>query len=602
MPKSRTRFRRAGIASAILAVVASTLLMPLSATVDAQTAFVLDAFPLEGPCRYYRNFGDYRSPTRSHEGEDIAPVPQVSSWRVEPGHDVYAALPGTVEQVWFDSGSTSGAGNGIQLRHAGGTYTRYFHLDGFASGVATRGVQVAAGQVLGTAGDTGTSSGNYHLHFELHPGGGAAIDPIPALDALGGCPTTSGPPPPPPPAPPEPPPPSAPPEEEPPPPVEPPTPEPEVAETVSTPIAVPEGTAGFVAVAPSRRLDTRIDDLDGDGAPGALDAGGVARVELAGIVPETATAVALNVTATGTAADGYLTAYPCGPPPPLTSSLNYVAGQVVPAAVIVGLGEGQAVCVASYAPSDVVVDLAGWFDPIEGASLMATTPSRVYDSRSSAPVLPGDVQQIDVTASGMVPIEATAVALNVTATEPSADGWVAAWPCGDGEPPLVSNLNPVAGLDVANLVNVGVSEGLVCFASYQPTDVVVDVLGWYGPGRGGELTAVEPTRVADTRERMNGVRLEAGGTLRLDLRAQAELPDDVTAVQATITVAGPGAAGYVTAYPCGGRPEASNVNYTPGVIVANSAQVALSDDGAICLFSLAATDLVVDITGVWRMV
>ena len=58
-------------------------------------------------------------------------------------------------------------------------------------------------------------------------------------------------------------------------------------------------------------------------------------ISLAGVVPESATAVALNVTAADPAGAGYLTAYPCGPPPP-TSTLNYHAGETVPGAVIVG--------------------------------------------------------------------------------------------------------------------------------------------------------------------------------------------------------------------------------------------------------------------------
>jgi len=92
----------------------------------------------------YRNFGDYRPGGRTHEGEDIAPVANVTGWKVEPGHDVYAALPGTVTAVWFDYGSTSGAGNGLQILHAGGTYTRYFHLGTFAPGITSCRVKLTA--------------------------------------------------------------------------------------------------------------------------------------------------------------------------------------------------------------------------------------------------------------------------------------------------------------------------------------------------------------------------------------------------------------------------------------------------------------------------
>ncbi len=62
----------------------------------------------------------------------------------------------------------------------------------------------------------------------------------------------------------------------------------------------------------------------------------------------------------------------------------------------------------------------------------------------------------------------------------------------------------------------------------------------------------------------------------------------------------PAGAGYLTAFPCGVRPLASNVNYTRGATVANSAQVLLSPAGELCLYSLAPVDVVVDVTGVWR--
>jgi hypothetical protein len=122
------------------------------------------------------------------------------------------------------------------------------------------------------------------------------------------------------------------------------------------------------------------------------------------------------------------------------------------------------------------------------------------------------------------------------------------------------------------------------------------VTGWVQT-TGERFTAVSPARLADTRAVQ---RVPANGTLRVPVAGHRGIPATATAISANITAVGPDAAGYVTAYGCGTTPPpTSTLNLQPGRDTANGAQVQLGTDGALCLFSTVATDLIVDINGIW---
>jgi hypothetical protein len=74
----------------------------------------------------------------------------------------------------------------------------------------------------------------------------------------------------------------------------------------------------------------------------------------------------------------------------------------------------------------------------------------------------------------------SAVALNVTVTQPTAAAYLTVYPAGVTRP-LASNLNFVAGETVANVVVVPVGAGgqVSIFNSLGSTQVVVDVVGWF---------------------------------------------------------------------------------------------------------------------------
>ena len=141
----------------------------------------IDVFPVQGRCGYADTWHAPRSGGRVHLGVDIIAA---------RGNLVYAAAEGTITKVYYDRpGSLSG--NGVRLTTDDGTYFFYAHFDTIAEGISP-GVRVQAGQVVGTIGATGNTS-TPHLHFEIHPGGGTAVNPYPIVKAVDACEITEPP-------------------------------------------------------------------------------------------------------------------------------------------------------------------------------------------------------------------------------------------------------------------------------------------------------------------------------------------------------------------------------------------------------------------------
>src|SRR4051794_33170457 len=116
-----------------------------------------------------------------------------------------------------------------------------------------------------------------------------------------------------------------------------------------------------------------------------------------------------------------------------------------------------------------------------------------------------------------------------------------------------------------------------------------------GPTAG--LVPLDPVRVLDTRSA--GGRVAAGGTRPVDL--SAVVPSGATAAAVNLTVDGPAGAGYLTAWDCSGpAPNVSALNYTAGTPRGAATVVGLSSSRAFCVFSLAATDLIVDVSGAYE--
>ena len=139
-------------------------------------------FPVVGAVTFRDDFGEPRGGLK-HQGNDLVG---------DKRDPVVAVEDGTVE-YWTTSAS---AGCMLYLHGASGTTYEYIHLNNdltlkndnkgkCVQGVAyavSDGTPVTAGQVIGYLGDSGDANGIHpHLHFEVHPNGGRAVDPYPFL-------------------------------------------------------------------------------------------------------------------------------------------------------------------------------------------------------------------------------------------------------------------------------------------------------------------------------------------------------------------------------------------------------------------------------------
>jgi len=410
----------------------------------------------------------------------------------------------------------------------------------------------------------------------------------------------------------------------------------------------------YTPVTPTRICDTRAgnpSNLTGDAAQcnGTDDAGErlspdtPLTVDVGGefTVPSNATAAVVNVTAVGGSGPGYVTVYPAGDAVPTASNVNFPAVQAVPNLTEVGLGTDQEITLVSNVSVDVVVDLEGYDSPTAtdaGLYDPLSSPARICDTRAGNPsgLSGGDAQcngadsagdplvadtpyTVQVDGNGGVPSQGvSAVVLNVTVTDATAQGYLTVYAEG-GSAPTASSLNFIAaGKNVANRVIVPVSAaGAISLYASESTDAVVDVSGWFTTGdESGSsfVAAAAPVRICDTRpdnfSDLSGGATQCNGTdnagaplgpgqsVTVQVTGLAGVPTDATSVVLTLTGVLPTAQTHLTAYPGPSQPLISDVNPAPGTRRANLDVSALSSDGTVTITNYAGTvNVVIDVSG-----
>lgn len=381
----------------------------------------------------------------------------------------------------------------------------------------------------------------------------------------------------------------------------------------------PQPGGRFVATGPTSLLDTRR-----PGQGGRLTPGVVRELRLAD-APADAVGIVAQVTVVDPADDGWLKVYPCGQPEPGSSSVNYKAGSGAWAGqVTISTGNG-AMCLASYAAVDIVVDGAGWLSSgatstvsvagtpallatDAGAGYVPVSPHRLVDTREGiggTRLGSGRILRVDPTTTPGWPTGATAALVQLTAVDSPEAGFLRAFPC-DQDMPETSNVNTRGAGQYAysSLTTVPLAaDGSFCVFTYRASDIVVDVNGaWAASATERMLPAAAPFRVVDTREGLGGTRLAGGGTLRIPSTAWG---GGTTAILNVVAV-NASAGGFLTIYDCATpRPTVSNVNFPPagheldGHPVSNAAQVKVGAGSELCIYAFAGSsvDVVVDVSG-----
>lgn len=260
----------------------------------------------------------------------------------------------------------------------------------------------------------------------------------------------------------------------------------------------------------------------------------------------------------------------------------------------------------------------------------ALTPARLLDTRrkvgitTTTPIGAGKFIDLQVTTRGGVPATGpSTVVLNLTAVNPSSQGYLTVYPTGTARP-RASSVNFNAHWVGANLVTVRLGTGgkVRIFNASGATHVVADVLGYYhgssstatDPDSYGGFHSIEPLRLLDTRspDFWDGTPIDPWTAVETAFTfTDPTLDRRIKAFAVNVTVAKPAASGYLTAWMGDTSvPTTSTVNFTKGRTVANMAIVPTQ----VCTFcttdptarsigvlnaSNGASHIVVDLVGVF---
>ncbi len=247
-----------------------------------------------------------------------------------------------------------------------------------------------------------------------------------------------------------------------------------------------------------------------------------------------------------------------------------------------------------------------------GGAFHPIVPTRVLDSRTATggwngTLAAGAPRSLTVAGVAGVPATASAVIVNLTATNGSNGSFLTTWPAGVAQPSVGSNLNFAAGETLPNLATVRVgTNGQIMFANAVGTvHVVADLVGYFddGTGSGDLFRPITPVRLLDSRTPNGGWNAKLGQGIAnerdLQITGREGISATATAVVLNVTATGGSNNSFLRLYPTGAaRPDSSNVNFAAGQTIPNLVTVKLGVGGKVTFYNnVGTTDVIADVVG-----
>ncbi|MCU1601221.1 MAG: glycoside hydrolase family 25 [Frankiales bacterium] len=342
---------------------------------------------------------------------------------------------------------------------------------------------------------------------------------------------------------------------------------------------------GYTGITPQRVLDTR---------SGSGPVSGQITVTLPSSVPVDAAAVQLDVTAVEASGPGYLRVAAAGSQP-TTTALTYGTHRSTTGLVTTKADGNRQVTVSVLGTAvDLVVDVTGYFGA-GGALWHSTAPTRAADSRTGNRLPQGPLSgPVDLDLSSLVPATATGVYLDVSAVNPTGLGYVRLGAA--GSTPTTTVLTYDRGGSTTGLaVSATGGQHVALTANGAPTDLVVDLLGWFDTaGSDGSYCTVAPQRFLDTR---TGLGASGPGQGPLGLTLPSGVPSSAVAVVLDASAVAPHGPGFVRVTTVGQEATTTSLNLIRGRSVTGLIVVPVQQGQVVAGVYGADTDLVLDLVG-----